>query len=236
MQLINLIITLIIKQLFMKLSQKLVLKCAVFAAIIFISSVTHAQKFSPATYKNNVKIGLMNTYFEYDDFNFGVSWEFKVANKQSIQIGLSPKLSKDNYSQTGGLGMLVAYRKYISKNKEGLQGLYFSPNIKYGVETYKNLDGYYDYTNQQNPVYVNKVTTDKTNNFNASFLFGKQWVYKSGFSMDISGGLGIFSSKYSSDLPASANYYSSYYYYRSNRNSSNYGISPNLNLSVGYAF
>lgn len=127
-----------------------------------------------------------------------------------------PIFLKTNYEQVNGFGVALSYRKYISKNKEGLQGIYFSPAIK--ISSLKESYGYNSSSN----------IPDKTNHLNVAFLFGRQWVYKSGFSLDINGGLG---------------------YYRFNENGRNtypstrpvldiinYGLSPNLNIKVGYAF
>ena len=190
---------------------------AIFLFSCLMVGTAFAQKnsFSPANTKNNLKIGL-NTSFVGDRFGFAVGWEFKVANKQSLQVELLPIFLKTNYEQVNGFGVALSYRKYISKNKEGLQGIYFSPAIK--ISSLKESYGYNSSSN----------IPDKTNHLNVAFLFGRQWVYKSGFSLDINGGLG---------------------YYRFNENGRNtypstrpvldiinYGLSPNLNIKVGYAF
>ena len=196
---------------------------------IFFTSILFAQngKKMSTTHTNIVKIGT-NTFFEGDEFPFNISWETKVASRQSLQISLSPRLNKNYNQNTSGLALSLAYRKYISKGREGLQGLYFSPMIKYGVLKDRLRSTDYLYTGPTTP----PIITEKTNNYkakslNVAFLFGKQWVYKSGFSLDISGGIGYYNNKYDGD---NANNY----YYRTNQ--SEYGITPNLNLSVGYAF
>ncbi len=176
---------------------------------------------------NILKIGT-NTFFAGDEFPFNVSWETKVAKRQSLQISLSPRLCKNGYENTSGLALSLAYRKYISKGREGLQGLYFSDIVKYGVLKDKQVYTDYIYTGPSTPpTFVEKTNNFKVNSLNVGFLFGKQWVYKSGFSLDISGGIGFYNNKYKGD-----NYYN--YYYR--RNQTEYGITPNLNISVGYAF
>lgn len=179
----------------------------------FVANVTFAQKggFNPANTKNNFKFGL-NTGFVGDRFALGVGWEFKVANKQSLQIELMPIFLRDRYESRNGFGVALSYRKYVSKNKEGLQGIYFSPALK--ISSLKET-GYYTYS-----------VPLKTNYFNASILFGKQWVYKSGFSLDINGGLGFYRGN------------ENYKNYRNSYLASDiiYGISPNLNIKIGYAF
>lgn len=184
----------------------------IFLALFTLNS-SFAQKkssFSPSETKNNLKIGLNTDFF--DPHPFAIAWEFKVANKQSMQIEFLPIFFKDNYSKTNGLAIALSYRKYISKNKEGLQGIYFSPMIKYGVlnESYGGS------------------TESKSNNLNIAFLFGKQWIFKSGFSLDLNGGVGYYNGKdnnrYGYNPIGSPLTYNSY------------GISPSLNIKIGYAF
>jgi Protein of unknown function (DUF3575) len=184
------------------------------------TSFAQKNSFSPANTKNNLKIGL-NTSFVGDRFGFAVAWEFKVANKQSVQVELLPIFLKTNYDKTNGIGVALSYRKYLSKNREGLQGIYFSPMVK--VSTLSETNSYRN--SSYNTVY-------KTNHFNAALLFGRQWVYKSGFSLDINGGIGFYR----------FNDNNGYYYTQPFPNTNpvnpniNYGLSPNLNIKVGYAF
>ena len=205
------------------------MKSTLFILSIFFTGISFAQngKKMSTTHTNIIKIGT-NTFFEGDEFPFNVSWETKVGNRKSIQISLSPRLNKNDFENTRGLALSLAYRKYISKGREGLQGLYFSPTVKYGVldDKYRYTD--YIYTSPTAPpTIIEKTNNFKVNSLNVGLLFGKQWVYKSGFSLDISGGIGFYNNKYKGDN-------SNNYYYRTNQ--SEYGISPNLNISVGYAF
>ena len=205
------------------------MKTSLFFLSIFFISISFAQngKKMNTTHTNILKIGT-NTFFEGDEFPFNIGWETKVANRQSLQISLSPRLNKNDFENIGGLALGLAYKKYISKGREGLQGLYFSPAVKYGV--LKGKQRYQDYISTgptTPPVIIEKTSDFKTNSLNVAFLFGKQWVYKSGFSLDISGGIGYYNNKYEGDNNFN-------FYYR--RNQTEYGITPNLNLSVGYAF
>jgi hypothetical protein len=189
------------------------LSAFLFLAFFAVNTATAQKTFNPANTKNNLKLGL-NTSFNDDRFGLAVAWEFKVANRQSVQIELMPIFLRTNYDNTNGLGVALSYRKYISKTKEGLQGIYFSPALK--ISTLKEN-------------YYSSRTPTTTNHLNAAILFGKQWVYKSGFSLDINGGFGYY--RYNG-------YRYRYYYggYPTNYNDINYGISPNLNIKVGYAF
>ena len=131
-----------------------------------------------------------------------------------MQFDILPVIYKNNYSSESGLNLGLSYRKYISKNKEGIHGLYFSPLISYNYSNYKS--------NNNN---------SKDNTISLAFLFGNQWVYKSGFSLDINGGIGYYTNK-------SSNTYSSPYpgYTPTSYSNNNYGITPNLNIKIGYAF
>ena len=195
---------------------------------VIFCSVSFAQngKKMNTNHTNILKIGT-NTFFAGDEFPFNVSWETKVANRQSIQISLSPRLYKNDFENTSGVALSLAYRKYISKGREGLQGLYFSPVVKYGVLKDRQRYTDYLYTGPSTPpIITEKINNYKVKSLNVGILFGKQWVYKSGFSLDISGGIGFYNNKYDG--------YNTSYYYRNNQ--SEYGITPNLNISVGYAF
>jgi Protein of unknown function (DUF3575) len=177
------------------------------------TSFAQKNSFSPANTKNNLKLGL-NTSFVGDRFGFAVAWEFKVAKKQSIQVELLPIFFKRYNEKTNGIGVALSYRKYISQNKDGIQGIYFSPAIKISTltESYGSSRNY------------------KISHSNMSILFGKQWVYKSGFSLDINGGIGYFRFNENSD------YYNTYPTGPRPTEYINYGITPNLNIKVGYAF
>ena len=205
------------------------MKLSLFFLSIFFAGISFAQngKKMNTSHANIIKIGT-NTFFEGDEFPFNVSWETKVANRQSLQISLSPRLYKNNYGNTSGLALGLAYRKYISKGREGLQGLYFSPQIKYGVLKDKQVYNDFIYTGPNTPpTFVQKTSNFKVNSLNVGLLFGKQWVYKSGFSLDISGGIGFYNNKYGGNNTNN-------FYYRNNQ--SEYGITPNINIGVGYAF
>lgn len=186
----------------------------------FMLNMVFAQKksFSQANTKHNLKFGL-NANF-YDSYPLSLAWEFKVANRQSLQVDVLPVFFKNDYSSESGLSLGLSYRKYISKNKEGLQGLYFSPFVNYKFSNSKDL-------------YNSSTSKYKDNTLNLGFLFGKQWIYKSGFSLDINGGLGYYISNSSTNY--SGNYPYPGYTPR-NYNYNNYGITPNLNIKIGYAF
>lgn len=181
---------------------------------------------------NIIKIGTA-TYFSDDDFPFAISWETKIANKQSLQFGISPRLLKNDYENKKGIAVSAAYRYYISKGREGLQGLYLSPGVKFG--TFKNKFTYtqFDYTNPMQPTYSNKEGKSTNTSINVFTTFGKHWVYKSGFSLDIGVGLGYYNNQYKDDVIRSINTPYPYVYYKPGNT---YGIDANFAISIGYAF
>lgn len=180
----------------------------------FMLNIVFAQKsnFSPANTKHNIKFGL-NTDFDGDPFVLGVAWEFKVAKRNSIQLELFPKSYKDNYSQRNGLAASFSIRRYLDKNKEGIQGIYISEVLKFG-----RFDENYFSTYSSKRKYTNS---------SMSVLFGKQWIFKSGFSLDVNGGFGFYNKKIDK-------VYVNYPVY--NNKDINYGILPTFNLKIGYAF
>ena len=182
--------------------------------LAFCASSFAQKKSTSSTSKNNiVKFGL-NTYFNQDPFALGLSWESKLKNNNSIQIDFCPRLRSYNNKKNSGVGIGVSYRKYISKNTGGLQGLYISPLLKYGYFS-KN---YYSYPKDQ-----------KINSLNFALLFGKQWIFKNGFSLDVNSGVGFYN-----------NFGEKYIYYfdppATRRKFSDFGISPNLNIKAGFSF
>ncbi len=200
----------------------IVIICTISSIICFAQN---GNKMS-TTDKNIIKIGT-DTYFNGDEFPFSISWETKIAARQSVQIGFLPRILNDEFSKTNGVGLFFAYRKYISKGRTGLQGLYISPTVKYGF-----LKESYEYNNfiYPNPVGPPIITTtkvkDKINSLAVGFNFGKQWVYKSGFVLDLAGGLGYFNNQLNTNNTNT-------YRYSFGATS---GITPNLALKIGYAF
>lgn len=207
------------------------MKKLLFIPIIFLSIATgFAQKGSrlDATNKNIVKIGV-NTHFDGDEFPFSISWETKIAKRQSIQLGFLPRFSQSNNSKVSGIGFNAGFRNYISKNKTGIQGLYLSPQIKVGFLNDKYEYDAFNYNNNP-PIYIGKAINErKVTSMAAGFLFGQHWVYKSGFSLDISAGISYYSDKekYTDTYPTTTSRISNVKYA---------GISPSLQFSIGYAF
>jgi hypothetical protein len=176
---------------------------------------------------HNIKLGV-NTFFDTDEFPFYINWEAKVGNSESIQIGILPRISKYNDDNTSGIGVSAAFRKYISKNRSGISGLFISPIIKVGFLNDKSSYSSYNYGSNP-PQYYTAVSSSKLRQYNVGFVFGHNWVFKSGFSFEASGGFGYYNTteKSSSNSLNIGNYNYRYKYS---------GILPQVQINFGYAF
>lgn len=181
--------------------------------------------------KNIIKLGT-ETYFVGDEFPFNISWETKIGARQSLQFGILPRSRNYDNDKTNGIGLNLSYRKYISNGRTGLQGLYISPSLRYG--SLKEKYEYYNYTFSSSsstpPVYTSQIVTEQIKSIAVGFTFGNQWVFKSGFTLDIAGGLGYFKNNVTSDR---INLTGNPFYFRRGNES---GITPNLTIKFGYAF
>ena len=203
---------------------------ALTAAFLFISITAFSQstKRQSTNHTQILKLGV-NTYFYPDEFPYSISWEKKVGTNESIQIGFLPRVNNSDGDKTSGVGLNFAYRKYISKNRTGINGLFISPTVKVGFLKYK-----YEYTSYYlagNPPQQVAYTYQRSNDIkqlSAGFVFGHNWVFKSGFSFEASGGMAYAysndKSSYTNNGVTSINTYN------------NSAIMPQALLSFGYAF
>lgn len=196
------------------------------SVLLCVLSFAQSVKRQSATHSNIIKLGL-NTFFETDEFPLYVNWETKVGNNESVQIGVLPRISKYNNDKTSGIGASVAFRKYISKNRPGIGGLFVSPVVKIGF-----LKDEYSYSSLypgNPPQTYYSSSTSTINQYNVGLVFGHNWVFKSGFSFETSGGFGYYNTreKYSSNNSTSGSYNTNYNYS---------GILPQLQINFGYAF
>lgn len=203
---------------------------ALTAAFLFISITAFPQstKRQSTNHTQILKLGV-NTYFYPDEFPYSISWEKKVGTNESIQIGFLPRVNNSDGDKTSGVGLNFAYRKYISKNRTGINGLFISPTVKFGVLKYKYEYSYYYLTgNPPQQVLYTYHSSNDIKQFSAGFVFGHNWVFKSGFSFEASGGMAY---AYSNDKSSMTNYGVT-----SIKNYNNSAIMPQALLSFGYAF
>lgn len=216
--------------------QKLLLSVCLLCFFMYAAAQRTATKRTSsksANHSNAVKLGV-NTFFDTDEFPFNVAWETKVGNSESIQIGMLPRFTKYNDEKTSGLGVNLAFRKYISKNRSGIQGLFISPVVKAGFLKADDAYTSYYYTgNPPQPQFYSYNSERKITQYNVGFVFGHKWAYRSGFTFEASGGMGYYNTK-ENYKTVSVNSGSST---SSVSNTLKYsGILPQLQLSFGYAF
>lgn len=195
------------------------------AALVMIHTAAISQRKNYSVNHKNIIKAAASSFLDLDEFPLGIFWETKTAKRQSLSIGIHPRYQEFNGDKDAGLAATLAYRFYISKNREGISGIYLSPTVKYGEfkQTYTFYTG-----NPGGPLTtVNERV--KTTNLNIGVNFGHQFVWKSGFSLDLGVGIGYANSK---GNPR-------YYYYGPGIPTSTYsegGISGMVFLGVGYAF
>ena len=192
---------------------------------ISIASYSQSAKRQSSSHSQILKLGV-NTFFDTDEFPFSISWETKLAANESIQIGFLPRVRSFDNDKTNGIGINLAYRKYISKNRTGINGLFISPTVKVGY--LKDENSYTYYYSGNPPQYIPTKNTNKITQFSTGFVFGHNWVFRSGFSIEASGGMSYFNTtnkntSINNNIQTNATYKES-------------GITPHVQLSFGYAF
>lgn len=193
--------------------------------LLTITGFSQSTKRQSSSHTQIIKLGI-NTFFDYDEFPFSISWEKKVATNQSIQIGFLPRFRTTDGDKTNGVGFNIAYRKYISKNRTGINGLFISPIAKVGFLKESNS---YSYNNYGTPPQIVAVKyEDNTTQYSVGLVFGHNWVYKSGFSFELSAGMAYYNS---TDKNTNTN---NNVVYKNNYQSA--GILPQFQCSIGYAF
>jgi Protein of unknown function (DUF3575) len=197
------------------------------AGILFFTFTAFSQstKRQSTDHSQILKLGV-NTYFSPDEFPFSISWEKKVGTNESIQIGFLPRIRSYNNEKTSGVGFNLGYRKYISKKRTGINGLFISPIAKIGF--LKTKDTYTNFFGGNPPQTYTTTYNDNITQFSAGFVFGHNWVFKSGFAFEVSAGMAYFNSNDKSTNTTSGT-----------TNKNNYkesGIMPQAQLSIGYAF
>lgn len=197
------------------------------ALLVTVTSVAQPPKKQSTSHSNIIKLGV-NTFFDTDEFPFYINWETKVGNSESIQIGVLPRISKYNDDNTSGIGVSAAFRKYISKNRSGISGLFISPIVKVGFlnDKYSYTSSYYIGTT---PTLFTYSSESKISQVGVGFVFGHNWVFRSGFSFEASGGFGYYNTKEkSSTNDSNSGFYTRKYTYS--------GILPQVQINFGYAF
>jgi hypothetical protein len=138
-----------------------------------------------------------------------LSGEFKIGGNSSVLVGAGIagfKISGSKYSSLGGEAQ---YRYYFS---EALKGWYGGAKVGYLSGKVK-IDDYFD----------GEQYETNFGAFNVGIKAGHQWVFKSGFTLDLNLGAAYSSYKYDDNQGAFSNLKAS-------------GVLPNLGFALGYAF
>lgn len=214
---------------FLYLQKNNMTKSLLLSLVLFLTLTGFSQstKHQSINHTQILKLGV-NTHFTPDEFPFSISWEKKIGSNESIQLGFLPRVQTNNDDKTTGIGFNIGYRKYISKNRTGINGLFISPIAKIGFLKQHDVYTSYFYNGTNPPQYYTTATKKNINQFSAGFVFGHNWVFKSGFSFEVSGGMAYFTSvnkgtNINNNITTSFNYKET-------------GIRPQALLNFGYAF
>ncbi len=189
----------------------------IFLAILLFAvsiTVTAQRKNAMTDHKNVIKINF-NT--DLGDGGIPLAWELRTKPRQSLQLGVAFTYYTDGDYKKSGIGFNPEYRFYLSKNKTGIAGIYAGPSVS--VNFLKVRDYFYS----------NGGTTDlvtyNTSLFSIGGVFGHQWVWTSGFALDLNIGLGFRTSNISNRPSQYGSYQDDFE-----------GFVPKLGVAIGYAF
>lgn len=174
------------------------------AACMLISfSAAIAQEGAP---QNVIKVNPLGIFFG----SASLGYERAIGPKSSFVIAPSFGFLKFSGFKYSSFGIGAEYRQYLSKGKSAPAGLYVAPGVGYTGGSVKVDDG---------------SGSDKTNysSFTLKGVLGHQWVWDSGFVLDLNGGIQYFSFSYDEKNGAFSGAKAN-------------GIFPALGLAIGYAF
>lgn len=180
------------------------MKKTLIAACLLVSiSTAFAQKESST--QNVIKVNPLGIFLG----NASLSYERALTEKSSIVVSPSFGFLKFGGFKYSSFGIGAEYRFYLSKTKTAPAGLYVAPGLGYTGGSVKDEDG----------------NGDKTNfsSFTAKGIIGHQWVWDSGFVLDLNGGIQYWGFNYSNSNGVFSTAKAS-------------GILPVLGLGIGYAF
>jgi Protein of unknown function (DUF3575) len=181
-------------------------KLALSLAAMTICAFAFAQKDNGGSEPQNVvKINPIGFIFG----SGSIAYERALSAKSSILVAPTfGAFSFGGFKYTS-FGLGAEYRFYLSNTKNAPTGLYAAPGVSFTTGKIKE-DGF--------------STEAKFTSIGAKGVFGHQWIWNSGFTLDLNGGISYQSFTYKdtensvfSGLKAS-------------------GILPNIGIAVGYAF
>ena len=175
------------------------------AIAIFTIGFANAQE-------NSIKVNPLS-FFGGNDL---VSFEHKLGDSGSLALGLGfSSLSVDN-STYSNIGAELQYRFYF---EEALKGWYAGPNVGFTSGKVKTDYSGYGFSSSSSSY------EDKYTRLQIGARGGYQWIFGSGFTLDLNLGFAYNNIKYSNES--------------STANGSDLkvsGIFPNFGLGLGYSF
>ena len=135
-----------------------------------------------------------------------LSYEKALTTKSALQINASITSLSVMSTKYSGFGIGADYKLYLSASKDAPRGMYFAPGLSFSSITVKNDMG-------------DKGTGSI---FALKGVIGHQWIWNSGFSLDLNGGIAYY---LNGDININGDSYSKFS-----------GIMPALGLSLGYAW
>lgn len=147
-----------------------------------------------------------------------VSFEHKLGDHSSALLGLGISGFKIGDAKYSSQGAEVQYRYYFD---EALQGWYAGGQVGYNGGKVKFENSYVYNTSTGN--YDSGTQETKFTAFKVGAKGGYQWIWDSGFALDLNLGFGYNSYKYTDNSGVFSGLKAS-------------GILPNLGFGLGYAF
>jgi len=180
-------------------------KVLVLIAVVALSTSVFAQTGGNGGRKNVVKVNPLGLVFG----SANVAYERAINEKNSVV--LSPTFGFFNFGgfKYSSFGFGGEYRFYLSKSKTAPEGFYAAPGVGFTAGKVKEKG---------------TSTEAKFTSFYGKAIVGNQWIFGSGFTLDLNAGIN----------------YSTFSY--KDNNSSTFsglkgnGIFPALGFSLGYAF
>ena len=143
--------------------------------VLFISFLSATQIFAQEV-QNTVSMNPLSALLRIGS----VFYQRKVADNSSLQMGVAFTGLKLDDTKFTGLALTPEYRWYPKKN--ALHGLYLGPFVRYQNYTIKEAD--------------NKGSFFS---IGGGAVLGRQWVYGSGFALDLFFGPSFNSGKYKAE-------------------------------------
>jgi hypothetical protein len=140
-------------------------KLLLLLVVVMLAIPSFAQEKSVvATEKNVLKINTLSLFLGTGS----IFYEHKISDMTSAQLGLAYLGFK--FSDTKFTGLILTPEFRIYPKKTAIDGMYIAPYIRYQNYTLSN---------------TSTSTKGTLSSFGGGLLFGRQWITKSGFTMDL---------------------------------------------------